>query len=1123
MYAADGRLVVSASDLVSWLACRHLTGLERQVAWGELARPTQEGLDNTAARRGDEHEAALLAEMRAAGRSVVDIGAVGSHADLVAAQERTVRAMRAGVDVVYQAAFFDGTWRAHADFLEKRPGRPSAFGDWSYEVADAKLARRMKVPAVLQMALYADLLTAVQQVEPEHLHVLTGRGTRESVRFADCAAYARHTRARFLAELHDPPIPTYPLPVPACELCPWSTQCTERRRADDHLSLVAGLRSEQRDRLERQGVSTVAQLAMASPKHLAKVAIGPATRERLVQQARLQVRERETGQPYYELLPAVEWKGLARLPEPSPGDLFFDIEGDPYAGPDGLEYLWGLSDTRDEYSAYWAHDPAAERTAVEAVVDRIMAAWAADPGMHVYHYAPYEPTRLKAVTSRYDTRTQEVDGILRAGLLVDLYAVTREGLRISKESYSIKKLEAFYRPDGRAGEVTSAAASIVGYERWLVSGQQSELDAIEAYNRDDCISTRELRDWLEHRRAELADRDVHMHRPQPGDPLPSQVQQDAEADASRLTAALLAGLPDDPRQRTTEQQATWLLAQQVGWHRREARSDWWEHYRLLDLDPEDLTEEAAALGPLTPPVHVRDVDRSSVWRHEFPPQETKAQPGDQMLHAGGSGSSTVVRIHAEEGWVEIKRARNRTHPHPEGLIPPTPFDDTVLRKAVHRLGTWVAEHGIDGAGAHRAARDLLLRCPPRILGGFRPLAGVDPVKALGEAVLGLDAGVLAVQGPPGTGKTYAGSRAILALLRAGRTVGVTAPSHKAIGNLLDAVMAAAATEGVAVRAMQKAEESQRCQSPHVRCVGSNSDVVRALDDGCVDVVAGTAWLFGNEKLTGRIDVLVVDEAGQLSLANTLAVAQAARSLVLLGDPQQLQQPSRGAHPDGANPSALEHMLGGADTIPPDLGFFLPTSYRMCQPLCQVVSDLAYDGRLEPSTGARDQAVVSAAGEVRTGVEWRPVVHTQTCRSASTEEAEAARAVVNELLDARIRDDGEPARPLRAEDILVVAPYNAHVSRLRGYLPEGVRVGTVDKFQGQEAPVVIVSLAATSGADAAHGIGFLLDRHRLNVALSRGRALAVVIGSPGLLDTAARSIDQLRQINALCRLAGPREI
>jgi predicted RecB family nuclease len=1118
VYQSEQSLFVSPTDLTKFLACRHLTHLDLAVARGELERP-EEGKDEMLEllfAKGNEHEARYLQSLRDQGLAVIEIRNEGSSADALRAAERdTEAAMRAGVDVIYQATFFDGRWRGHADFLlrRERPGRWA----WSYDVADTKLARRMKVPALLQMATYADRLTALQGIAPQRLTVVTGDGGSHDYDFADCAAYADLIRAQLLDFLDAGDDP-HPRPVDQCKQCRWQPRCQAQWRHEDDLSLVAFMSGSHATRLRDAGVTTVRDLGQRQPQEL-PATIGVAARQRLTGQARLQLVERDTGQPAWELLEPEEGRGLALLPEPSPGDVFFDIEGDPFLGEHGLEYLFGVVD-RAGFTPYWATEPADEKAAFERLVDHLMRAWAADPGMHVYHYAPYEPTRLKALSGRYDTRGSEVDRLLRGQRLVDLYAVVRQGVRISKESYSIKKLEAFYWGHTRAHEgVSDSLGSVVAFERWLAERDLAMLADIASYNEDDCRSTEALRDWLEQRRIDGGG-DAVYPRPVHSDGSASELAGEVAEEIERIAAALVADVP--AADRTDEQQARWLLAGLLDWHRRESLPEWWEYFARMAKSDEELVADASAIGEVSGAIAVRTEKQSTVWRLDFPPQDTKMGPGKDCLDPRTAERvGEIMAIDAEQGWLELKRGAKRGLPVCTSLVPTAPVPDTEHRARLRELGEWVVRHGVDSPlPTWRAARDLLLGRRPWPDRGPLQHSGEPGEQAMCRLAAELDRNVLPVQGPPGTGKTWAGARTILRLVAEGKRVGITGFSHKVIGNLLTAVVAAAAEAGVDLDIIQKAAEHERCPAPGIRCIESAKEVEAELA-GPAQIVAGTSWLFARSAFAEAVDVLVVDEAGQLSLANVLAISHAAQSLVLLGDPQQLAQPVKGQHPEGAGVSALEHLLAGRATVQPECGLLLDTTWRMHSDVAGFVSRRFYDGRLRVEPGCERQRVDSASDLGGTGLRFVPVQH-EGNTAVSTEEADLVRAMCADVLsDGQWTDREGVSRRLRGSDILVLTPFNAQVNRLRSRLAgvdEDIRIGTVDKFQGQEAPIVIYSTASSSVDDAPRGLEFLYSLNRFNVAISRARSVFAVVCSPRLLSPLVRSPEQLRMVNALCAFA-----
>lgn len=1132
MYVDGTRLVLSPSDLVAHLECPHITELSLEVARGRRSRPPGDDPEVTVVQqRGLEHERAYLKALADAGAVVVEIEAGPLEVEV----RQTLAALAAGPAVVYQAAFFDEddgdrsvAWRGHADFL-RRADDPSRLGGYSYEPHDTKLARHVKPGAVVQLCQYAAQLARVQGREPSFVHVVLGGREAVRLRLDDFAAYHRAARRRFVGAVGQAE-PSYPLPNRHCAVCPWHRDCEERWRRDDHLVRVAGLTAEQARRLEAAGIPTAGALADFGGERVPGMAT--ATLVKLRQQAQLQRRPSAGGRPAYELLEtAADGVGLGGLPAPSPGDVFFDIEGDPFVGDRGIDYLLGCGWTEPDgsfgYRAFWGHMPDEEKAAFEGFVDFVMERRAADPGMRVYHFADYERTAVGRLMGRHGTREQEVDELFRAGVFVDLYRVVRQGVRVGTPSYSLKKLESLYM-DRRSDAIVDAGSSIVEYERWLQQGDPAILGAIEDYNRTDCESTRGLRRWLEDRRLEYAAR-FGAEPPRPAErdgAAPEGVMEEAtvvEALAASVVASAQLGSEAPAR----------LLSDLLHWHRREAKPGWWQYFRRVDvLDEEDLFEDTECIAGLEY-LGTGDVVKQSVdHRYRFDPsQEHKLGAGDtptdpEQVRARErgetrSGPGTISSVDERAGVLCLRRSVTSTAAHPRALIPSGPLQTDEQRAALRRLACQALAGGIDGPGRYRAARDLLLRRPPRSgYPGWPPvLGGERPVDAALRVAPALDGGCLAIQGPPGTGKTDTAARIVVSLLAGGKRVGITALSHAVIGNLLSCVLAHAEQAGVDVRCSQqtggRAGAPLGPAHPAVTRRASSRQVEADLAGGA-NLVAGTSWLFSRVAFDGALDHLIVDEAGQLSLADTLAVATSAENLVLVGDPRQLSQPSQGAHPDGAGASGLEHLLGEHETVPPTLGVFLDRTHRLHPEICRFVSEIVYENRLVADPECARQRVDGPGPVSGSGLLWRPVPHVGN-RTSSPEETNVVARLYGTILQQTFTDRDGATRALGIEDVLVVAPYNAQVSMLAHALPEGARVGTVDKFQGQQAPVVIVSLATSSLDEIPRGMEFLYSRNRLNVAVSRAQALAIVVASPALLSVRCNTVEQLRLANGLCRL------
>ncbi len=1139
-------LRLSATDLANHLACRHLTSLDRGAAEGRWKPPDWFRPEAALLReRGLEHERAYLAHLERQGRTITRLtDEVDDRRDL----ERTVAAMYAGADVIAQATLAGGRWLGVADVL-LRVERPSGLGEWSYEALDTKLARETKAGAVLQLCLYSELLREIQGLLPERMYVVPRRPDfpLETYRVEDYLAYYRLVRRRLEAAVEAPGTgnpsddpATYPDPVPHCDICRWWPRCDKQRRGDDHLSLVAGISRLQTRELQSREVGTLATLAVEplplrwKPARGAKEGYG-----RVREQARVQLAGRAERTPVYELLPLAPGQGLACLPAPSPGDLFLDLEADPYVDEGGLEYLfgWAVADappsgvleleTRPPvYHRRWALDRGVERRGFEALLDAIMERWAVDPNMHVYHYGGYETGALKRLMGRHATREAEVDRLLRGGRFVDLHSVVKQSLRASVEEYSIKRLEPLYE-FAREQPLEEAGAALRVMERSLELGAAVTPDdphakVVETYNRDDCLSAKALRDWLETLRAGLEAEGATIDRPVDGGGDPNKEIDERERRTRDLAARLLEGVPELAEERTEEEQAVWLLAHMLGWHRREEKAPWWEYFRLRELSDEDLLDETAALAGLEFVERLPAKGRLPTDRYRFPAQETNIREGDK-LHLPlpeGREFGDVAAIDLVSHTLDVKKRGAYAEHHP-----PSAFaHDTVSAKgqaeSLFRLGEWVAANGVDAPGEYRAARDLLLRRGPRLKAretGPLEQPGEGGVAAARRLALLLQRGALAVQGPPGSGKTFTGARMIADLVRAGRRVGICAVSHKVIVNLMKEVVEAAEEEGVRVACLRKVSDRSENPDPGIAEATDAGAILGALQTRVANVVGGTAWLWSVEKFFESVDVLFVDEAGQMSLANVLAIAPCARNIVLLGDPQQLEQPIQGSHPDGTAVSALEHVLRGAATIAGDRGLFLEETWRLPPAIGDLTSELFYERRLRSRIGLERQALLGETEFAGAGFWFVPAPHDAN-QAASLEEVAIVAEIVGRLLadGARWRDREGRERALALNDILVIAPYNAQVADLIAGLPRGARVGTVDRFQGQEAPVVIYSTATSRPEDAPRGMEFLYSPNRFNVATSRAQCACIVVGSPRLFEPDCQSPRQMKLANAFCR-------
>ncbi|MCT9820716.1 TM0106 family RecB-like putative nuclease [Microbacterium sp. W1N] len=1155
----EGRIVWSASDLKAAAECEFAwlraidAKLGRLPAVAEPDDPTRE----RAGRLGTQHELRVLADYRAErGDAVAEIPETRSSdaVALAAAVAQTAAALAdPDVSVVYQAAFSSDEFVGFADFLVRDEA-----GAWL--VQDTKLARHARVTALMQLAAYVDQLDRLGIARADTVELLLGDGERSVHRVRDLLPVYMLRRARLRALIADRDIAAGAAGAPlawgdergalrvvACGRC---ATCDLEVVAHRDLLLVAGIRPVQRERLRAAGIRTVDELAAARE---APERMSGDTFSGLRTQAWLQlespaggVEAAAEGAPapvptYSVFFP----KALGALPRPDHGDLFFDFEGDPLymegAAADGalwgIDYLFGWVDTREQYSALWAHSFADEKQALIDFIDVVTLRRRAHPGMHIYHYAPYEPTHLLAMAARHGVCEGEVDRLLRDGVFVDLYPIVRRALRVGSRSYSIKKLEPLYMGDEvRTSDVQRGDDSIVRYVEARAlqdagddTGARAILDDLADYNRYDCVSTLRLRDWLVERA-----REAQLRPTIDGEPDERAYEPSPRAETlSRLAAAVPAG---DEAAAT----ALRLGAAAIDYYPREVKTFWATHFLRL-REPVSVWEE-------TRDVVVVDRDRSRVLTDWHLPEGGRAQrrvvelrgelaPGTRLSVDGqpfavyelptpfpseprarwihGARTVRVVDVLDDGAVVEETSVQGFTWSElPLALTPPAPPQAGSQQAAIDE---W-ADRVIAAAPTLPAdpATDLLLRRPPRTFSGALARGGADDVADIAATLADLDRSYLAVQGPPGTGKTYVGSHVVARLVRErGWKVGVVAQSHAVVEHMLERIVAA----GVPREQVAKAPKGAATGAESFTPIAKTAMAGYIAEQPAGFVVGGTAWdvSHAGRIARGGLDLLVIDEAGQFSLASTIAVSVAASRLLLLGDPQQLPQVSQGTHPEPVDTSALGWVMDGAAVIADDRGYFLAHTRRMRPEVAGPVSQLSYEGRLDAWPGTADRHLEG----VEPGVLPVPLGHTGNA-TQSPEEAAVVVDLVQGLLGRTWNGGpGETPRALEQQDVIVVTPYNAQQVLVEEALAAAglaqVPVGTVDRFQGQEAVVAIVSLAASSGRDAPRGLEFLLLQNRLNVAISRAMHTAYVVHATGLLDDLPRTPEGVARLSAFARL------
>lgn len=1134
-------LVYSPSDLTTYMASPYASWMDRLRHACPQQAPAPDAADplsGALARKGLVHEAEQLQRFKQQGKRVVELPGVhtGNADSLQGARELTRQAMQEGADVIFQALLEKPPFRGLADFLVKVSGA-SELGDYHYEVWDTKLSSTAKPSHLLQLCCYADMLQAMQGVRPEQLVVALGSGSFSRFRTDDYFYYYRALKAGFLnaQQGFNPEAP--PDPADYADHGRWSAHAQQQLQQVDHLGTIANITRSQIKKLNKAGIHTRASLAASSAASVP--GLQPAIFQRLQAQAALQVRSEGLDKPLFELLPPQPDRpdiGLSALPAPSPLDVFFDIEGYPLEHG-GLEYLWGCTYYNESgercFRDFWAHDAVQEKQAFTAFIDWVYGRWQRDPAMHIYHYANYEIAACRKLMGRYGVREHEVDQLLRNGVFVDLYQVVKGSLRVGEPRYSIKNIEHLYRPR-RDTEVASGGDSVVAYEAWRERAKAGEegdtwesspiLRNLRDYNRDDCDSTEELAGWL--RQQQLAAGIVHEPPEQISEPEPSP----EITERLRLRDALLQRAEQESAGEQTREQGriTENLAWMLEFHRREAKPVFWRLFDRLGKEHLELEDDIDCLANCTrtsrDPFKPTPKARNLAYEYRFNPSQEFKPPGADKAsfyllgHERRKVTWLAEHSRMDQGFLVVQ---SNEDPGPHITLIP---DDYVQPGNIPEAIESVVRQYAEGALAPSAITDFLARARPRRgpATGQPLVSATQPAKRLEqviEAVLSLENSYLAIQGPPGAGKSYTAARIIAELVRRGKRVGIGSNSHKAINNLMLGVARHCREQSIAVHCCCTRDTEPELESLGIDVV-QNADLAGNVRAGCV--LGTTAWGFTRPEMVDQLDYLFIDEAGQVAVANLVGMSRSARNLVLMGDQMQLGQPTQGTHPAESGASVLDYLLHDSPIVDPALGVFLDTTYRMHPKVNDFISQAIYQGQLKADDANAGQWVQVPMGyqgllNAGAGLVFVPVEH-QGNTQASDEEVRAIVAMATELQGRPFTAKNGAVRSLDWADMLFVAPYNHQVGKLKQALGDEARVGSVDKFQGQEAPVVFFSLCSSDASEAPRGIEFLFDKHRLNVAISRAQALAIVVGNPALFHTPVNSVENMARVNVLARLA-----
>ncbi|ALO34550.1 helicase [Colwellia sp. MT41] len=1142
MFKENNNIIFSPTDLTTFMSSPFASWMNRFKMEFPADAPQCDEVDalsSLLSKKGLEHEDNMLTLLQEQGKSVCVIKSEvdGKKLTIDKQKSASIAAMQQGVDVIFQAVLEHASFRGHADFLIKVPGS-STLGDYHYEVWDTKLANKVKPYFVIQLCCYAEMLEAIQGVLPQNIVVALGNGENESLRTEDYYFYYKALKTQFIDYQSKFNPSNHPDPSDSKEYGRWSNYAEQLFVDKDHLIQVANITRSQIKKLNQAGIITCEQLVATKLERVS--GLNSSILSALKAQANIQKQSNGQMPPLFEIKHHEKHKqqGLALLPPHSDLDVFFDIEGYPL-DEGGLEYLWGNTyfdeqGTR-QFIDFWAHDAEQEKVCFKAFIDWVYARWQQDPSMHIYHYASYEITACRKLMSRYGICENEVDQLLRNEVFIDLYKVVKGGLLVGEPKYSIKNVEHLYRGK-RETEVGSGGDSVVVYEHWRDNFQKGldggtwqtskTLNAIRDYNIDDCDSTQELVAWLRLQQANNAIEFVGKT---------DVVEPEISEEVSERTQLRDRLLQRAEQERIAGKESEAKISENLAWtlefHRREAKPVFWKLFDRLGSEIDVLMDDMdclancvrTSLAPFKPSARARNLAYEYTFdiEQEFKNSSSNYYVLGEVDENGKNISVSTNKEHSDLEKGTIVLTSRHELPSLVTLIP----NEYVRPEPIPSAITAVIKEYENGIFEGTAIADFLLKRSPRIKGRKHNKEAIvtadnaqERLAQIINAVENLDNSYLAIQGPPGTGKTYTGKHIIAALVKSGKRVGIASNSHKAINNLLAGVAQYCNEQNIAANCYCTKDTGNEISENQITVI-KNAEIAKNATQGCV--IGTTAWGFCKDEVENCFDYLFIDEAGQVSVANLIGMSRATNNIVLMGDQMQLGQPSQGTHPGESGLSILDYLLNDTPIMPAHMGVFLDTTYRMHSKVNHYISNAIYEGQLKTDVDNDKQCIevpdnYQGALNQTAGVILVPVEH-QGNTQASIEEVNVIKLHANELLGRRYTNKEGKTSHITWDDMLFVAPYNHQVSKLKIALGEQAKVGSVDKFQGQEAPIVFFSLCSSDASESARGIDFLFDKHRINVAISRAQSMAIVVANPSLFNTPVNSIKQLAKVNVLSRL------
>ena len=1119
MINSDGKNFYSPSMLKKYLSCKHIIFNEKYEKDLKLKRQPNTIVDEIMFDKGNIHEKQYFEKLKKKFSKVKDI----KNLKNVDKFKETLKAMQQGFEVIYGGWLTDGKWRGESDFLEINFKRHSNFGNYSYTVIDTKNSNKIKGDHIYQVGVYCDLLKKIQGVFPEKFYILLKNNKKEEVKLNDVFEVFHSQKNDYENFLKKEVNETVPEKCNFCNFCDWSKVCEQNWIKNRHLNQIGGINKLNIKKFNKNGVNTIDDLVKIKPGTKLKGLRDEIITKR-IEQAKLQLQYEKDNKPIFKNIEENLYirKGFNILPKPSEGDIFFDLESSQHAYDEKIEYLFGIfyiEDKKEKFVPLWAHNKNEEKKNVIEFFDFTKNHFKKFPNAKIYHYANYEINALERLTSIYKVKSIEYDNYLRNGKFVDLFRVVKQSIIVSENSYSIKNLEKFYNFK-RKGDVQKGEKSEEFYIEWTKNKKSKLLDEIEFYNQQDCKSTYELRQWL----IQIKPKDTKWF----------ENEIDGEIDEIKPHEELMIeNINKINSSNIKNKNLKQIISDVIGFYTREDKPSWREFFDRKDLSNEELMEDREVIANMKLLSYNRDPSprrRSTIYKYIYPDQEFKLKKGKQVSIANNveidrsDAAGKIEELDPIQRIVTLRKGISKS----EGILPkilsigekpPKASRYSNLNSNIYNYCNDV----VDNQNNFKAITSILIRDYPNVIGvkkGEKLINSDNFEREIPKTLLNLKESYLFCQGPPGSGKTFHAANAIIELIKQNKKIAITANSHKVIHNLLERIEKIAQNKNCLFKGLKKGNKDDKETYFDGKFVSTGTDdrpFLKGLDDKSISLFAGTKFHLSNAYYRSKIDYLFIDEAGQMTITDVIAIGVIAKNIILIGDQQQLGQPTRGSHPNDSGKSILDFLLENRDTIDETKGIFLNKTYRLHPTINNYISNSFYDGRLLTNHNSENRKIKYPETCLikNDGIHFLAMRHKDNSQK-SEDELKIIKLLMDQLIGS-IFIDNKAKRKLTIEDILIVTPYNVQVNYLLENLKKGSRVGTVDKFQGQEAPVTIVSMVSSDTDSLPRNKSWFFNRNRLNVALSRSQCSSIILFNPDLLKTAPSDLEEIKLLNNFHKL------